>query len=64
MLLPCTKEHGVKMCRECGEFVCEKVKNALTVSDEKKKKCEEACESEEEFQMFVRAFYEKEKNLR
>lgn len=64
MLLPCTKEHGVKMCRECDEFVCEKVRKVLVSSEEKRKICEKFCESPEEFQMFVRAFYEKEKNLK
>lgn len=64
MLLPCTKEHGVKMCRECDEFVCEKVRKVLASSEEKRKMCEKLCESPEEFQMLVRAFYEKEKNLK
>ena len=64
MLLPCTKEHRVKMCRECENFECDRVKRVFEASDEKKKMCEKACESPEEFQMFVRAFYEKEKNLR
>lgn len=64
MLLPCTKEHGVKMCRECDEFVCEKVRKVLVSSEEKRKMCEKFCESPEEFQMLVRAFYEKEKNLK
>ncbi len=64
MLLPCTKEHGVKMCRECSEFVCEKVRKVLASSEEKRKMCEKCCESPEEFQMLVRAFYEKEKNLK
>ena len=63
-LLPCTREHGVKMCRECYEFECDKIRNVLVSSDEKKKICEKFCDSDEEFQAFVRAFYEKEKNLR
>ena len=28
ILLPCTREHRVAACRECGQFECEKVKNA------------------------------------
>lgn len=64
MLLPCTKEHGVKMCRECSEFECDKVRNALSSSEEKMEMCRKCCDTEEEFQMFVRSFYEKEKNLR
>jgi len=64
MLLPCTKEHGVNWCKECGAFECEKVKDTFERSAAKMEQCRKACESEEEFQMFVRAFYEKEKNMR
>jgi len=64
MLLPCTKEHGVSWCKECNAFECEKVKETFERSEAKKEQCRKACESEEEFQMFVRAFYEKEKNMR
>ena len=64
MLLPCTREHRVAACRECGQFECEKVKNAYARSEEKKRQCEQACESPEEFRMLCRAFYEKEKNMR
>lgn len=64
MLLPCTKEHGVEKCSQCQEFECEKVKRAYELSDEKKRRCEKACGSAEEFDMLVRAFYKKEKNIR
>lgn len=64
MLLPCAREHGVAACRDCPEFECEKVRNTLARSEEKKRQCENACESTEEFRMLCRAFYEKEKNLR
>ena len=63
MLLPCTKEHGVSMCHECKEFQCDKVKNTLVGSLEKMMQCKEACESDKEFELFKRAFYEKEKNM-
>lgn len=62
-LLPCTKEHGVSMCSECSDFVCEKVKNTLSGSYKKMLNCKKACESEIEFELFKRAFYEKEKNM-
>ena len=64
MLLPCTKEHGVTQCRECTEFVCDKVRHAFEISEDKKRQCESACGSPEEFAMLVRAFYEKEKNMK
>lgn len=64
MLLPCTREHHVSWCKECSEFECEKVKDTFVRSAAKMEQCRQACESEEEFQMFVRAFYEKEKNMR
>lgn len=63
MLLPCAKEHGVSVCRDCGEFPCDRIRSTLVGSDEKKQGCRKACECEEEFAMFVRAFYEKEKNI-
>ena len=63
MLLPCTKEHGVTMCYECGDFQCDKVEKTLSGSHDKMIKCQKACESEVEFELFKRAFYEKEKNM-
>ena len=64
MLLPCTREHHVSACRACDQFACEKVQNTYARSEEKKRQCEQACESPEEFRMLCRAFYEKEKNMR
>lgn len=64
MLLPCTREHGVKTCRDCSAFECDKIKRMYALSDAKKGQCERACDSPEEFRMLCRAFYEKEKNLR
>ena len=63
MLLPCAKEHGVTVCRECAGFPCGKVRHALDSSEQKKQGCRRACQCDEEFAMFVRAFYEKEKNM-
>lgn len=63
MLLPCTKNHGVDACRECPEFICDKIRDMLSRSAIKQEGCRKACASEEEYQMFCRAFYEKEKNL-
>lgn len=64
MLLPCTVEHGVNMCYECSSFVCDKVRNTIAISEEKMKACREACDSDAEFEMMRRAFYNKEKNMR
>lgn len=64
MLLPCTKEHDVSWCKECPEFECKKIEDVYLRSASKMEQCRKACESEEEFQMFVRAFYQKEKNIR
>lgn len=63
MLLPCTKEHGVSMCRECPEFECDKVRHTYESSYVKKEQCKNVCESDEEFQMICRAFYNKEQNM-
>ncbi len=62
-LLECVKSHGVSRCQQCREFVCEKIKKAMENSDAKKATCKNACESEKEFELFCRSFYEKEKNL-
>lgn len=62
-LLDCTKQHGVESCKQCAEFVCGKIKKALENSDAKKQACKNACESDKEFELFCRSFYEKEKNL-
>ena len=64
MLLPCAREHGVSACRNCPEFECDKVRDTYERSEAKKRQCESACDSPEEFRMLCRAFYEKEKNLR
>ncbi|MBS7239523.1 MAG: DUF3795 domain-containing protein [Acetatifactor sp.] len=64
MLLPCTKEHGVEMCYECDFFQCDKVHSTLMGSYEKMINCRTVCESEREFELFKRAFYEKERNMR
>lgn len=64
MLLPCTRDHGVSACRDCPEFECEKVRDCFARSEVKKRQCEKACESPEEFRMLCRAFYEKERNMR
>ena len=64
MLLPCTKEHNVAMCYECTDFICDKVSDTLNGSNEKMIRCRENCESDREFELFKRAFYEKEKNMR
>ena len=64
MLLPCMRGRGVSACRECPEFECDKVRTAYARSEEKRRQCERACESPEEFRMLCRAFYEKEKNMR
>ncbi len=63
MLLPCVKEHGVERCSRCGKYPCGKIHATLASSESKKHQCRAACESDEEFAMFVRAFYEKEKHL-
>ena len=64
MILPCTREHGVSACRECPAFECGRVRDTYARSEAKKRQCERACETPEEFQMLCRAFYEKEKNMR
>ena len=64
MLLPCTRAHGVGACRDCPEFECDKVRDTYERSEAKKRQCESACDSPEEFRMLCRAFYEKERNMR
>lgn len=62
-LLDCTKQHNTDNCKECSKFPCKKIKAAIENSDETKAACKNACESEKEFELFCRSFYEKEKNI-
>ena len=62
-LLDCVRQHSVSSCKECAEFPCEKINKTMERSDEKKEACKRACESDKEFELFCRSFYEKEKNL-
>lgn len=64
MILPCTREHGVSACRDCAAFECDRVRDTYARSETKKRQCEQACDTPEEFRMLCRAFYEKEKNMR
>lgn len=64
MLLPCVRAHGVAACRECPENPCDKVRDMLERSEAKRQQCRAACESDAEYRMLCRAFYEKESNLR
>ena len=63
-LLPCIREHGVKACKECPEYECGKIGTMMLNSGKKEQQCRNACDSDEEFAMLKRAFYEKEKNLK
>ena len=64
MLLPCAREHNVTACASCGQFICDKIERMYANSEEKKRSCREACDTDEEFAMLCRAFYNKEKNMR
>ena len=62
-LLPCTREHGVAACAECDSFKCGRIHEMLENSAKSQEACRAACDSEEEFMMIYRSFWEKEKNL-
>jgi hypothetical protein len=62
-ILACTIEHSVKKCPECKEFPCKKIAATLKETDEMKAQCHKACETEEEFAVFERAFYKKAENF-
>ena len=64
MLLPCVREHQVRACRECPEYPCAKIADMLARSEQKKAQCRAACESDAEFRMLCRSFYNKEGNMR
>lgn len=64
MLLPCLEAHQADCCKDCTEYSCAKISDMLKKSAEKQAQCRAACESEEEYRMLCRAFYEKERNLR
>lgn len=62
-ILNCTIEHNVKKCPDCKEFPCDKVKATLESTKKMREMCRSACESDEEFAVFERAFYKKAENL-
>lgn len=62
-LIPCLRQHGVDGCQACVEYPCAKIGEILAHSRERQASCRAACESEAEFSLFRRAFYEKERNL-
>lgn len=64
MILPCLREHQAGACKECPEYACGRIADMLIRSAKKEEQCRAACESEDEFAMLRRAFYEKETNLR
>lgn len=63
-LLSCIREHGINKYSSCPEFQCKKIKDTLSRSALGQQQCRAACENDREYALFLRAFYEKEKNLR
>ena len=63
-LLQSVGEHGVSTCRTCPEHPCGKIADMLERSAAKQAQCRAACDSEAEYRMLCRAFYEQEANLR
>jgi len=63
-LLPCTREHGVAACAECDSFKCDRIQGMLENSAKSQEICRAACDTEEEFMMIYRSFWEKEKNFK
>lgn len=64
MLLPCVRQHQVSRCKDCAEYPCAKIEDMLSRSREKQKSCRAACDSDAEYRMLCRAFYEKGENLK
>jgi hypothetical protein len=62
-LFDCTKENSVEKCNQCSNFPCSKIESMLARCNEYKVKCKNIC-SKEEYQMFEKAFFNKEENLR
>lgn len=62
-LLQCTHEHEVKNCMECGGTKCGIIRKMLEDSEKSQSACRAECDTEEEYLMIFRAFWEKQKNL-
>lgn len=63
MILPCVKENKIEKCSQCKDFVCGKITDVLSRSDKKELEAKALCQTEEEFFMLKRAFWNKKENL-
>jgi len=62
-LVECIKEHQIEKCNQCKEYPCDKIVNLLDRSKQYQKRCKEIC-TNEEYEILLKAFFEKEKNLK
>ncbi len=62
-LVECIKEHQIEKCNQCKEYPCDKIINLLDRSKQYQKRCKEIC-TNEEYEILLKAFFEKEKNLK
>lgn len=62
-LVDCIRKHGVGKCNQCKEFPCDKIEEMLKRSRKYQEECKELC-SEEEYTALMKAFFDKEDNLR
>ena len=59
----CIKRRGVEKCVLCPDFPCEMISPPPEKAEEHKKKYREIC-TDAEYEMYCKAFFEKEANLR
>ncbi len=61
-VIACCAAHGVENCGRCTAFPCANLKEAFRVTQAFVPQCRAAC-TQAEYDMFKRAFFEKQENL-
>lgn len=58
----CSAEKGIEHCGACPQYPCGNIQSCFRVTESFRPACREVC-TPEEYEMFQKAFFEKEKNL-
>ena len=62
-VIKCCVDRGIKTCGECTEYPCDNIKECFAVTKSFEPMCQQVC-TDNEYKRLVKAFFEKEKNLR
>ena len=62
-VIACVSEKQLEHCGQCSRYPCQRILDCFRVTKSFAPSCKEIC-SDEEFQQFQKAFFEKEENLK